>query len=74
VSSACRPNTSVYHDAKRSVHGAVNVDPHADLAVYFLPDDYPCRDERFWPAARIDRSLEQLPTDHLFRLSLCRAA
>lgn len=48
------------------VQGAVNIDPIADLAVYFLPDDFPYPGEGFWPAARIDRSLDQLATDYLF--------
>ena len=48
------------------VHGAVNIDRVADLAVYFLPDDYPCPDAAFWPSARIDRSLDKLATDYLF--------
>jgi hypothetical protein len=48
------------------VHGAVNIDPIADLAVYFLPDDYPCPDESFWPSVRVDRSLDRLATDYLF--------
>jgi hypothetical protein len=34
--------------------------------VYFLPEDYPCPDERFWPSAHIDRSLDKLATDYLF--------
>jgi hypothetical protein len=48
------------------VHGAVNIDPIADLAVYFLPGDYPCPEENFWPSARIDRLLDRLATDYLF--------
>jgi hypothetical protein len=48
------------------VHGAVNIDPIADLAVYFLPADYPCPEESFWPSARIDHSLDKLATDYLF--------
>jgi hypothetical protein len=48
------------------VHGAVNIDASADLAVYFLPDDYPCPEESFWPCARIDHSLAKLATDYLF--------
>ena len=55
-----------YGEPPYIVHGAVNIDPIADLAVYFLPDDYPCPDERFWPSARIDRSLDKLATDYLF--------
>jgi hypothetical protein len=48
------------------VHGPVHIDRLADLAVYFLPEDYPCADAAFWPSARIDRSLEHLATDYLF--------
>ena len=48
------------------VHGAVNIDPIADLAVYFLPADYPCPEENFWPSARIDHVLDKLDTDYLF--------
>jgi hypothetical protein len=48
------------------VHGPVNIDPIADLAVYFLPDDYPCSDAAFWPSERIERSPEKLATDYLF--------
>ncbi|HEV8059832.1 MAG TPA: hypothetical protein VGP68_08165, partial [Gemmataceae bacterium] len=48
------------------VHGPLNIDPFADLAVYFLPADYPCMDESFWPSARIDHSLDRLATDYLF--------
>jgi hypothetical protein len=48
------------------VHGAVKIDPIADMAVYFLPDDYPCPDAAFWPSARIDRSLDKMATDFLF--------
>lgn len=48
------------------VEGPVDVDPRADMAVYFLPDDYPGGDEVFWPAARIDRPLDRLSTDYLF--------
>jgi hypothetical protein len=55
-----------YGEPPYIVHGAVNIDSIADLAVYFLPDDYPCLDERFWPSARIDHSLDKLATDYLF--------
>jgi hypothetical protein len=48
------------------VHGEVHIDPIADLAVYFLPEDYPCPAESFWPSARIDHSLDKLATDYLF--------
>lgn len=48
------------------VRGSVNIDPIADMAVYFLPDDYPCPESAFWPAERVDRSLRRLSTDYLF--------
>jgi hypothetical protein len=48
------------------VEGPVPIDQQADIAVYFLPDDYPCPDTFFWPSARIDHSLEKLATDYLF--------
>ncbi len=48
------------------VQGEVNVDPKADLGVYFLPDDYPCPDTAFWPSHRIERSLDRLSADYLF--------
>lgn len=48
------------------VHGPVNVDHIADMAVYFLPDENSCPDATFWPSARIDRSLQRLSTDYLF--------
>ena len=55
-----------YGELPYVVHGAVNIDPIADLAVYFLPDDYPCPEGNFWPSVRIDRSLDKLATDYLF--------
>jgi len=55
-----------YGEPPYVVQGAVNIDPIADLAVYFLPADYPCPEERFWPSARIDHGLEKLATDYLF--------
>ncbi|MBW3598252.1 MAG: hypothetical protein KY475_13395 [Planctomycetes bacterium] len=55
-----------YGEPPYVVHGDVNIDPVADLAVYFLPDDYPCPDECFWPPERIDRRLDNLATDYLF--------
>jgi hypothetical protein len=48
------------------VQGAINIDPFADMAVYFLPNDYPCPDSAFWPTGRIDHSLDKLATDYLF--------
>src|SRR5205807_5862745 len=55
-----------YGEPPYVVHGPVYIDPIGDLAVYFLPDDYPCPDDRFWPSARIDHSLDKLATDYLF--------
>ena len=55
-----------YGEPPYVVHGAVNIDPIADLAVYFLPADYPCPEECFWPSARIDHLLDKLDTDYLF--------
>jgi hypothetical protein len=48
------------------VHGPVKIDPIGDLAIYFLPADYPSPGESFWPSARIERSLDNLATDYLF--------
>jgi hypothetical protein len=55
-----------YAEPPYVVHGAVNIDPIADLAVYFLPEDYPCPDDSFWPSAQIDHSLDKLARDYLF--------
>ncbi len=55
-----------YGEPPYVIHGAVNIDRLADIAVYFLPDEYPCPDAAFWPAERIDRSLDKLATDYLF--------
>ncbi|HEX5447508.1 MAG TPA: hypothetical protein VFW87_27075 [Pirellulales bacterium] len=48
------------------VHGPVNIDRVADMAVYFLPDDYPSAEIAVWPSTRIDHKLERLSTDYLF--------
>jgi len=48
------------------VHGTINIDQIADLAVYFLPDDYPCPETSFWPSGRVDRALDKISTDYLF--------
>lgn len=45
------------------VHGPVNIDCIADMAVYFLPDDYVCPDGSFWPSKRMQRSRDRLSTD-----------
>jgi len=55
-----------YGEPPYVVHGAVNIDSFADMAIYFLPNDYPCPDEAFLPFARIDHSLDKLATDYLF--------
>jgi hypothetical protein len=55
-----------YGEPPYVVRGAIHVDPIADLAVYFLPTDYPCPEEKFWPSARIDHSLDKSGTDYLF--------
>src|SRR5205807_2040916 len=55
-----------YGERPYVVAGPLHIDPIADLAVYFLPDDYPCADAAFWPSARIDRSPDGLATDYLF--------
>ncbi|HUY33716.1 MAG TPA: hypothetical protein VMV69_13280 [Pirellulales bacterium] len=48
------------------VHGPVNIDSLADLAVYFLPDEYRCSDSAFWSSKRIEHSPDKLATDYLF--------
>jgi hypothetical protein len=53
-----------YGELPYIVHGDVNIDRAADIAVFFLPDDYP--DKPFWPSSSIDHSLERLGTDYLF--------
>ena len=55
-----------YGERPYVVHGAANIDRVADLAVNFLPDDYRCPDNRFWPSADVNRSLDKLATDYLF--------
>ena len=55
-----------YGEPPYVVHGAISIDATADLAVYFLPADYPCPDGNFWPSVRIDHSLDKLATDYLF--------
>jgi hypothetical protein len=58
--------STCYGEPPYVVHGAVNIDSLADMAVYFLPNDYPCPDAAFWPSGRIDRSLDKMATDYLF--------
>ncbi len=49
------------------VHGPVNIDSVADLAVYFLPQDYPADSGvAFWRGDRMDRERTRLATDYLF--------
>lgn len=42
-----------------------HVDDECDIAVFFLPDDYPSQPE-FWPEDRIDVTDEKIATDYLF--------
>lgn len=58
--------STAYGQRPYVVEGLVQIDQQADIAAYFLPDDYPCPDTVFWPSARIDHSLEKLATDYLF--------
>jgi len=55
-----------YGRAPFLVGGDVNIDTIADLAVYFVPSDYPCSADAFWSSERIDRSPKKLATDYLF--------
>lgn len=50
------------------VAGEVHFEKSADLAIYFLPEDYPEAGEKlaFWPEARIDVTGERRTTDYLF--------
>lgn len=50
------------------VGGKIELDPVGDLAVYYLPDDFPgdAPGMAFWPEERIQRSTERLATDFLF--------
>ena len=49
------------------MHGTVQVNRFSDLAVYFLPQDYPDDpDVAFWPGDRMDREQTKLATDYLF--------
>jgi hypothetical protein len=49
------------------VDGPVNIDPVADMAVYFLPQHYPDDSHiAFWPRRRTDREGSRLGTDYLF--------
>ena len=57
-----------YGASPYQVHGAVRCDWAADLAVYFLPDDYKAPNESvaFWSDERIDRACDRVATDYLF--------
>jgi len=57
-----------YGRAPYIVSGKIELDPIGDLAVYYLPDDFPADvpEVSFWPEDRIQRSLERLATDFLF--------
>jgi hypothetical protein len=56
-----------YARAPFAVHGLINVDSVRDLAVYFLPEDYPADSGiGFWPSARLDRDRSKISTDYLF--------
>jgi hypothetical protein len=50
------------------VSGKIELDPAGDLAVYYLPDDFPSDvpGVSFWPQDRIQLSDERLATDFLF--------
>jgi hypothetical protein len=50
------------------VAGNIRTDALGDLAVYYLPDDYPAdrEDISFWPEERIEPSSPRLSTDYLF--------
>lgn len=47
-----------------TVHDEIQFAPSADVAVYYLPDEYP--DAPLWPSTRIDRSMSLLSSDFLF--------
>jgi hypothetical protein len=50
------------------VSGKIEFEPVGDLAIYYLPDDFPvdARGVSFWPDDRIQRSTERVDTDYLF--------
>jgi hypothetical protein len=49
-------------------HGPIDCDLVGDLAIYYLPDDFPdsAPEKQFWPEDRIQCSTERLTTDFLF--------
>ncbi len=49
------------------VHGPITYDQAADLALYYLPADYPDDPTlAFWPTDRLDPAGDRLATDYLF--------
>jgi hypothetical protein len=50
------------------VHGPVHLDRASDVALYYLPDDFPNNtpDVSFWPESNIDLTNDRLSTDYLF--------
>jgi hypothetical protein len=50
------------------VHGHLRIDPRTDLALLFVPEEFPADrpDVAFWPEERIDPSGGRLATDYLF--------
>lgn len=52
----------------RWIEGPINYDRIADVAVYFLPNDYPDDPNlvRFWPEDRVEPSSSLRSTDYLF--------
>ena len=50
------------------VHGQVQCNQTGDLALYYLPDDFPFSnpDIAFWPQEMIEPSSDRLSTDYLF--------
>lgn len=49
------------------LHGAPDhVDLLRDVAIYYLPDEYPAEDVAFWPDDRVDVAEDSLATDYLF--------
>jgi hypothetical protein len=50
------------------VHGSIELYPVGDLAVYYLPDDFPvdAPEVAFWAKDRIQLSMDRLSTDFLF--------
>jgi hypothetical protein len=53
-----------FGEAPYPVEGEIHIDPVADIAVFFVPDDYP--QKSFWECGRIDFSRDNLDTDYLF--------